>query len=233
MNHIDLLQVRRFDKKIRYGSNGDGGYVIAELDGTYDCYISAGISNEESFSRDFICRYPLSVTDCYGFDGTIQEYPTQYTQNIQFIQKNISNVNDAAHTNLEDLMKKYRHIFLKMDIEGGEYPWLLHTTEDQLNSFKQIAIEFHGITNDEWNATYWDKMKCLEKLSKTHYLVHAHGNNYARVVNYIPDVIELTYVNKNYFVPPLNTCSLPIRNLDFPNHPMIHDIPLNYYPFTS
>ena len=43
-----------FNLKKRYGSNNDGGYVIAELDGEYDCYISAGISNEESFSRDFI-----------------------------------------------------------------------------------------------------------------------------------------------------------------------------------
>ena len=44
------------------GSNSDGGYV---LDGEYDCYISAGISTEESFSRDFI------KNNCYGFDGTI------------------------------------------------------------------------------------------------------------------------------------------------------------------
>ena len=43
------------------------------------------------------------------------------------------------------------------------------------------------------------RTKCLEKLSNTHYIVHAHGNNYGSVVNKIPDVIELTYVNKNCF----------------------------------
>jgi len=49
MNNLELLQVYNFDKKIRCGSNTDGGYVLAELDGDYDCYISAGISNEESY----------------------------------------------------------------------------------------------------------------------------------------------------------------------------------------
>lgn len=29
--------------------------------------------------------------------------------------------------------------------------------------------------------------------------IHAHGNNHGTVVNNIPDVIELTYINKNYF----------------------------------
>jgi uncharacterized Rossmann fold enzyme len=89
-----------------------------------------------------------------------------------------------------------------MDIEGGEYPWLLQIDETQLNKFKQIVIEFHGITNDSWGCNYNDKVKCLEKLLNTHYLIHAHGNNYGPVQNNIPDVIELTYVNKNYFETP-------------------------------
>ena len=82
MNNLELLQVYNFDKKIRCGSNEDGGYVFAELDGKYDCYISAGISNEESFSRDFISKYNINKNNSYGFDGTINDYPYQYTQNI-------------------------------------------------------------------------------------------------------------------------------------------------------
>ena len=65
-------------------------------------------------------------------------------------------------------------------------------------------------------------------------MVHAHGNNYGPVVNNIPDVIELTYVNKNYFnsVPELNMQPLPIANLDFPNQGST-DIQLNFYPFVQ
>jgi hypothetical protein len=233
MNNLELLQIYNFDKKIRCGSNNDGGYVIAELNGDYDCYISAGISDEESFSRDFINKYNMNKNNSYGFDGTINDYPYYYTDKISFYKKNINNFNDDNNSNLAFLIDKYSNIFLKIDIEGGEYPWLLQIDENQLNKIKQIVIEFHGITNDGWNCNYNDKVKCLEKLSKTHYIVHAHGNNYGQVVNNIPDVIELTYVNKNYFisVPELNTHPLPIANLDFPNNCSLNDINLNFYPF--
>jgi len=235
MNDLELLQVYHFDKKVRCGSNRDGGYVLAELDGEYDCYISAGISDEESFSRDFINKYNLNEYNCFGFDGTINNYPYQYTNKISFIKKNINSFNDDNNSNLSFLTNKYNNIFLKMDVEGGEYPWLLQIDETQLDKFKQIVIEFHGITNDGWNCSYADKVRCLKKLSKTHYIVHAHGNNHGPVVNNIPDVIELTYVNKKYFdsVPELNTISLPIANLDFSNYTPKNDINLNFYPFVK
>ena len=38
--NINLLQVYNFDKKIRLGSNWDGGYVICDISDNYDCYIS-------------------------------------------------------------------------------------------------------------------------------------------------------------------------------------------------
>jgi hypothetical protein len=235
MNNLELLQVYHIDKKVRCGVNMDGGYVLAELDGEYDCYISAGISNEESFSGDFINKYNLTKDMCYGFDGTIDDYPYQYTQNIQFIKKNINNFNDDNNTDLSFLTEKYNNIFLKMDIESGEYPWILQIDEPQLNKFKQIVIEFNGITNNAWWHHNDVKMKCLRKLSKTHYIVHAHGNNNSHVHNNIPDVIELTYVNKNYFnsVPPLNKQPLPIPNVDFPNNNNAQDINLNFYPFVN
>jgi len=235
MNHLELLKVYEFNKKKRLGSTNDGGYVLAELDGEYDCYISAGISDEESFSRDFINMYNMNEYNSFGFDGTVNHYPYNYTKKISFIKKNINYINDDNNTNLGYLSYKYNNIFLKMDVEGGEYPWLLQIDEIQLTKFKQIVIEFHGITNDGWGCNYNDKIKCLEKLSKTHYIVHAHGNNHGPVVNNIPDVIELTYVNKKYFssAPKLNTTALPIENMDFPNQLNHQDINLNFYPFTN
>ena len=236
MNNVDLelLKVYHFEKKSRLGVKSDGGYVLAELDGKYDCYISAGISSEESFSRDFINKYNMNETNCFGFDGTINYYPYHYTNQITFIKKNINNFNDDKNSNLDFLIDNCTNIFLKMDIEGGEYPWLLSLKEEHLQKFKQIVIEFHGITNDGWGCNYNDKIKCLQKLANTHYIVHAHGNNHGPVVNGIPDVIELTYINKNYFhsTPELNTQPLPIANLDFPNGG-VNDIPLNIYPFIS
>jgi hypothetical protein len=233
MNHLELLKVHRFDNKIRLGTNDDGGYVLGEIEDGYDCYISAGVSNEESFSRDFISKYGMNENNSFGYDGTIEKYPHQYTKNISFVKKNIAAFNDDHHSNLSFLFEKYNHIFLKMDIEGGEYPWLLSVTEEQLKKCKQIAIELHGITNDGFGTCYNDKVKCLQKLANTHYLVHAHGNNNGSVSNGIPDVIELTYIRKEYFKeePEWNSTHLPIRNLDFPNWDAKSDIYLNFYPF--
>jgi hypothetical protein len=275
MNNLDLLKVYHFDPKFRCGNNYDGGYVLGNLNGGYDCYISAGVSDDESFSRDFIKKYNMNEYNSFAFDGTIKSYPYHHTKNISFINKNINTFDDNDNSNLSFLMNKYNNIFLKMDIEGAEYPWLLSLNNDQLNKFKQIVIEFHGITlnndiidkfidenikldlngvtlNDEelhkfkkiafnqmttnngWWSNYNDKMKCFEKLSNTHYIIHAHGNNSGcPVVNNIPDVLELTYVNKNYFtdVPPLNTIPLPIPDLDFRNNIEKNEIDLHCYPF--
>lgn len=233
MNNLDLLKVFSFEKKARLGICSDGGYVIAEIKVEYDCYISAGISNEESFSRDFILKYNMNKLNSFGFDGTIENYPYKYTKDITFIKKNINSFNDPNNTDLKFLIENYNNIFLKMDIEGGEYPWLLSLTNNNLNKFKQIVIEFHGITNEQWGTNYNDKIKCLEKLNETHYIIHVHGNNHSFSNNGIPDVIEITYVNKNYFnnIPKLNNISLPIKNLDYPNHVSKIDFDLNFYPF--
>jgi hypothetical protein len=53
------------------------------------------------------------------------------------------------------------------------------------------------------------------------------------VTNKIPDVIEITYVRKDIIgnVFEYNKINLPIQNLDFPNHPQLPDIDLNFYPF--
>jgi hypothetical protein len=89
MSFPELLRVYQFDNKIRCGINKDGGYVIGDIndENGYDCYISAGVSNEESFSRDFINKYGMTMENSFAFDGTIQKYPSKYTKKIQFVKK--------------------------------------------------------------------------------------------------------------------------------------------------
>jgi len=239
--NVHVLKIYEYPYKKRLGVNQDGGYVMAELDGEYDCYISAGVSDEESFTKDFIQKYDsLNEYNSFAFDGTISNYPYQYTQNISFIHKNIGTIQDDHHSNLSFLIEKYNHIFLKMDIEGYEVPWILSLTTDQLQKFKQIVIEFHGLGDHSclgdhsYNSSLCDKWKALEKISQTHYFVHAHGNNCADLVHHnIPFIIELTCVNKKYFYiePPLNTQSFPILGIDFPNIIGKTEIELNGYPF--
>lgn len=229
----ELLKVYHFEKKTRGGINSDGGYVFGEIDSNYDCYISAGVSNEESFSRDFINKYHLNKHNSYAFDGTIDNYPYDYTDKITFVKKNINSFNDDNNTNLTFFIEKFDNIFLKMDIEGGEYPWLLNLSLEDQNKFNQMIIEFHGIPDDSWGYDNKDKMKCLEKILETHYIIHAHGNNFGYLNNGFPETIELTFLHKKFFPikPVLNSEKLPVENLDYPNNKDENDIDLSFYPF--
>ena len=78
-------------------------------------------------------------------------------------------------------------------------------------------------------------MQCLRKLNETHYIMHAHGNNFASCKNGIPNVLELTYVNKKCIpnVPSKNKTLLPIKGLDYPNFYKNNDILLDKWPFVS
>jgi hypothetical protein len=123
-----------------------------------------------------------------------------------------------------------------MDIEGGEYPWLESLNETDLQHYKQITMEFHGINDDSWNASHQTKVNCLKKLANTHYLIHVHGNNWAGAAHVnnslVPDVIELTYIRKDVLSYPFfNTTALPIENIDFKNNVNNPEIILNHPPF--
>jgi hypothetical protein len=244
-NNVDLLKVYNFENKIRLGNTCDGGYVIGHINTQYDCLISAGLSANDDFSFEFMNKYSnINKNNCFGFDGTVNSAPLNLIDKMTFIKKNIGSVNDDANTNLSDLFEKYNNIFLKMDIEGGEWEWLSTMDETKLNKISQLVIEIHGITNESWhsittnsfNSNYIEKADSLKKINQTHYLIHAHGNNADKVAyNGIPNVIELIYINKKHFdsVPELNKNPLPIIGLDFPNEKMCPDISLNFYPFVN
>jgi hypothetical protein len=227
----NYLITYNFQNKKRFGKKGDGGYVIGLLENNYDAYISCGIANEESFTKDFLNYYSyLNKNNSYAFDGTIKNYPWRYTKNIQFFKKNINTYNDDKNTNLNDIIDNYNNIFLNIDIEGSEFPWILSLKDDQLKKFKQICIELHGLNGNKLTN---DKIKCLKKLSNTHYIIHAHGNNFDRMNNDIPNVLELTYINKDYFKtePEKNFTTFPIKGLDYRNFFLRRDFKLDKYPF--
>ena len=227
----DYLRVYDWKDKIRLGSFMDGGYVIADNVGTYDCYVSCGVGSEELFSTQFVQMYNIETS--YAFDGSLTEPWRDPTPGIQFFAKNIGVTNDEKTTDLTDILSRYSDVFLKMDIEGYEFPWIEHTSSELLRNIKQMAIEFHGINDNSWNTLYKTKRKCFEKLSRTHYIVHAHGNNWASVTNRIPDVIELTFVRRDVFPKPpeWNTTKLPLKFIDRPNNPGGHDFFLGFPPF--
>jgi hypothetical protein len=229
----DYFYVYNYDNKIRLGSKSEGGYVIADINNAnYDCYLTCGVSDEESFSRDFINKYNMNKSNSFAFDASIEKYPTEYTDKITWYKKSIGNTNNFTFTNMEDIITKYNNIFMKMDIKSSEYIWFTYIDETKLDKFKQIVLQLHWLDNTEYIEIY---KILLEKLNKTHYLIHIHGNNFNLTFKKFPILLEATFVNKKQFTskPSLNKTSLPIENLDYPCDPNNKDILLNYPPFTN
>jgi len=199
--------------KVRLGKDFDGGYVIIDVPNVkYDTILSCGIKDDISFEEDFLKKY--SETKCIAFDGTIENLPKE-NNDIEFIKKNIGIHNDEKVTDLKDIMNSNKNIFLKMDIEGTERPWVKSLNYDQINKLEQAVIEFH------WPFS-WDDIEIFDKLNDCHYLVHIHANNYCGMRNHgginIPNVFECTYLNKKHFssVPNLNKEKLP-SSIDMKN----------------
>ena len=229
------LTVYHWDNKVRLGINSDGGYVIADGLDPYDLYISAGVSTEESFTRDFINNYAMNETNSFAFDGTIDKYPYEYTSNISFIRKSISTINDTRNTNLDNLLLRHKDVFLKMDIEAHEWRWIMYTP--YLKNIKQMVIEFHGVWDANWVGNTNDLPpgftdECFEKLSETHAIIHVHGNTEGGSVNGLPNVIELTYIRRDNHVLEKNNQIFPVKGLDFPNGSCNNCFSLKSQPFS-
>jgi hypothetical protein len=229
MDPIALTVYKSPLPKIRIGKKNDGGYVIVDIPNIqYNTLLAGGINGDISFEEHFITKY--NGVKCYAFDGTIKKLPKDNT-NISFIKKNICANNSDKLTNIHDIINNTNNIFVKMDIEGGEIPWLQSLSNDQMNKFEQIVMEFHKpFSNKEINT--------FNNLNKTHYLVHFHPNNNCGVTDYkgivMPNVFECTYLHKKYFntLPELNTESIPTK-LDQKNINWKPDIIINYPPFVA
>ena len=228
MNSSVLTVYKSPFAKLRLGKDYDGGYIIAEIPNIkYTTLIAGGIETDISFEEDFINKY--SDVRAYAFDGTINNLPKENSK-ITFIKKNIGYENTDLLTNIHDIVNANECIFVKMDIEGGEIPWLESLSNEQMNKFEQIVMEFHWPFSPR-------EIDAFDKINKNHYLIHFHGNNCCGIINHcgvnIPNVFECTYLHKKYFttIPELNTDLIPgILDMKNTNKDEIY---INYPPFVN
>ena len=120
---------------------------------------------------------------------------------------------------------KARDIFLKMDIEGGEYAVIkeLLPFRDQIVG---KAIEFHD--TDQKKAEF---IELMADVLKFYALVHVHGNNYGHTgTDGLPVSLELSFARND-----LVSCELQenkrrtrslVRHLDAPCNPDLPDYDL-------
>ena len=185
--------------RVRLGEIDDGGYVISE-GLQYDLLVSGGICDSLCFEDDFVKRYQVP---CYAHDHTIDQVPPHTEKHlIQVFKKMISGKTSEKSTNLTEYLTANKRVFVKMDIEGSEWEWLDSLEARHMQAIQQMVIEFHltmEIT-DQTKDLFFNRLRIIEKLNRTHLLMHIHANNYANAfmldgVDY-PRVLECTYVNK-------------------------------------
>ena len=216
-------------KKIRIGKDYDGGYIICDIPNiNYDLLLGCGVDVDISFESQFCDKYINTL--CYLYDGTVNDIYLK-NKNMTFIKKNINNFNDENTTNLHEIINKFNNIFLKMDIEGYEIPWIKSLDCKKLNKISQIVIEFHFPFED-------NKKDVFEKINKYFIMVHFHANNCCGVRNHngviIPNVFECTYLHRRFFNNnyELNIDVIP-SILDMKNVIEHDEIYIDYEPFVN
>ncbi|MCB0195868.1 MAG: glycosyltransferase [Anaerolineae bacterium] len=214
--------------KARLGRNTDGGYVICDHLGPYQILLSGGIGDDNSFEMDFIDRYSV---DCCAFDHSVDHVQQEHPR-LNFIKKSIGPVNSENSSNLKEFISQFDDIFLKLDIEGGEFAWMSALSTAELLKFKQIVIEIHSL----FRYDYSQRGNFLDKLTANHILVHFHANNCCGTTDVggitVPEVFECTFIRKDCYPSPLipNQDAIPSA-LDQPNIAASPDISLKGWPF--
>jgi hypothetical protein len=211
---------------IRLGPESDGGYVLSDLPESYDFFCSGGISDNCDFENNFCQHYNVN---CDSFDPTINKLPINAHPRIRWHKKAIGYHDNDYCTSLSDILANYKNVFMKLDIESSEYAWLNKTSEYEINNIKQLTIELH-------NPLHLVKIKLLEKISKTHALIHVHPNNSSPVVVVdgvkFPRLIECTYIRKDFMLGNSKYNSVPFPKVyDFRNIKFREEIFLDNWPF--
>jgi len=243
---------------IRIGPNRDGGYVVhKDISKNLDYIITCGLNDDWEFEKQLVqcsknCKifaYDHTVTNFFWIKYTYInllnfllfkkltikkiikiflyiEYKFFFKSNNKHFIKKIGNKNSKNQITINsifDTLPIKKKIILKIDIEGDEYK----VFSDIINNQKKIdhlIIEFHSVYNNlKKIENFIKKIKLLK-------LIHIHGNNFNKIINGVPNVLEMTFANKlNYKKDKLEkNLTYPIRDLDFPNHKSKKDINLYF-----
>lgn len=227
---INLLRPKNvhFPKK-RIGPPEDGGYVMPEIVlERCSAVFTYGVGNEIRYEKEFSETYHKPA---YLFDHTV-DLPSKLGDNLHFFKEGL-----GTGDNCKDFTEHYSSlniegpVFLKIDIEGGEYDYFLNANVEEIsNKTLGLSLEVHWI-DDSRNREKFIKM--MDRITPYYTLCHIHGNNWGELWEYqgcqIPKVLELSFINKSLVIVEEDDLqSYPIEGLDMPNNPNKPDYKLAF-----
>jgi len=200
-------------EKVRFGRNGDGGYIFAKTEPTGQSIFGFGVAN------DISCEIALNSY----FGGKVELFESEETS-VSLPQDFILHKKFVNGSDMADILKSDENIIIKMDIEGSEFDCLDSISYNELGKVEQMVVEFHlntgHMTKDlPGMGTLEDLYRVIEKISKTHKIFHIHGNSCCGVsTDGIPVVLELSFINKKLCdIDIIDDTDYPIPGLDYPN----------------
>ena len=197
LQFFELIQpIQICEEKKRFGSIGDGGYVLPIL--KISGFAHLGVADDVSPSLIF-AKQGIPV---HLYDYSIQNLPIANT-NFTFYKEKIGSAADGD-TTFETVVNRFDQtgdLGGIVDIEGYEYAYLASAEQENLLRFAFIAVEFHNLDFVADNF-WWDMaLKSLTNMSQTHYVVHLHSTNYFPLINIgkirSPRQVEVTFARKD------------------------------------
>ena len=199
---------------IRLGEENDGGYLIPNDLNNIELCFSAGVGELTKFEKDLKQKYNINsiLADFNDINENI------LPESSKFIKKKISFELGKDNLNLNEFISFEKDIILKIDIEGDEYLNLINFDEKKFDNVRILIIELHDLRNLRSNFFYQMFEKFLNKLCMHFYICHLHPNNSSKIKKIgkylIPDMIELTLINKKRIKKKINNYSLIPHPLD-------------------
>lgn len=190
---------------VRLGKDWDGGYVLSQRSvDAARALLSFGVNDDWSFDQDWHDQKPSDVI--HSYDGTIQpdhwpqdlrdRYNAFFGQHAQHIALNVAEKTDERHRGFPDIMTYLARdpVFLKMDIEGGEWP-LTESIMAHADAITGMVIEFHFTAR--LRQLFCDTMR---RYQQAFHIIHIHPNTSGGYAgDNFPDVVEITFLNKKFW----------------------------------
>ena len=232
---ISRLRPKEIDcELIRVGGDGDGGYLIPnDLEGVSLC-LSPGVSDTAFFEKELAEKFFI---ESHLADFSVDGPPAGFFPKT-FTKKFVGAATKDDFISMDDWIKstvtsnEISDWILQMDIEGAEYESLLSISNANLQKFRIIVLEVHGIQEWGYPAHFKIVKSFFEKLLQDFSVVHIHPNNCCGLVNISgiesPKTFEMTLFRNDRFVNSKSYASLP-HSLDRPNVSTHSEIQLPWY----
>jgi len=200
---IEMLAPVKYEGRglIRMGASADSGYLIPDdLVGVDACF-SPGVDQVSKFEKD-CADYGMKV---FMADKSVDR-PAENHDSFAFVQKYIGALTTDEFMTMDHWVKSslqnhHSDLLLQMDIEGAEYEALLCMSDELMQRFRIMVVEFHEL-DQLWSAPFFSLgRRVFEKILQTHMCVHIHPNNCCGTLLKdgieIPRIMEFTFLRND------------------------------------